>query len=141
MKVSLRLAVASAAAVPMLLAFGAPAGASTTSVSAVAVSASTAAKSKLPKSSITTAGKFKPTKLSGKGHSGTSCSKKTAGAEVINKSTSTQQVTNGGAAFGSPIPAGGALYICYLEKGKVPPPTTGVFGLSGSSSTLTIKFT
>ena len=146
MRSSLKLAIAAAVAVPTLLAFGVPAGAST---AAPSVSASVAtvgavnapAAAKLPKSTIVKGPKFKPATLSGAGHKGTRCSKKTAGALVVNGTKSTWQLTNGGAAFGDPIPAGGGEYICYIEKGKVPPPGTGVFGISGKKATLTISFT
>jgi hypothetical protein len=145
MRSSLKLAIAAAVAVPTLLAFGVPAGASTAapSVSASAVPAGVVnvAAVKLPKSTIQNGPKFKPAKLHGAGHAGTKCSKKTAGVEVINKSTGTWQITQAGAAFGSPVAPGAGLYICYLEKGKTPPPTTAVFGISGATATLTISFT
>jgi hypothetical protein len=146
MRSSLKLAIAAAVAVPTLLAFGVPAGASTAapsvSASVAAVGAVNApAAAKLPKSTIVKGPKFKPATLSGAGHKGTSCGKKTAGAIVVNGTKSTWQLTNGGAAFGNPIPAGDGLYICYIEKGKLPPPGTGVFGISGKKATLTISFT
>ena len=95
---SLKLAIAAAVAVPTLLAFGLPAGASTAtaSVSASAVPGGVVnapATAKLPKSTIKKGPKFKPAKLSGAGHAGTKCSKKTAGAIVVNGTTSTWQLT------------------------------------------------
>jgi hypothetical protein len=146
MRSSLKLAIAAAVAVPTLLAFGVPAGAST---AAPSVSASVAtvgavnapATAKLPRSTIQKGPKFKPATLSAAGHKGTSCSKKTAGAIVVNKTPGTWQLTLSGSDFGSPVPSGDGLYICYYEKGKVPPPGTGVFGISGKKATLTISFT
>ncbi len=145
MRSSLKLAIAAAVAVPTLLAFGVPAGASTAtaSVSASAAPAGVvnAAAAKIPGSRIIKGPKFKPTTLNAAGHAGTGCTKKTRGVLVTNKTAANRQLTMSGANFGDPIPPGDGLYICYYEKGAVPPPTTAVFGIKKSSSTLTISFT
>jgi hypothetical protein len=146
MRVSRKLIIGIAAAVPTLLAVGVPAGASTAggSVSASPVSAAvagTTAATKLPTANIAKGNVFRPTSLNAAGHAGTKCSKKTAGAKVVNKTTGSKQLTLSGANFGSAIPTGGSLFICYLEKGHVPPPATAVFGIKGHPSTLTISFT
>jgi hypothetical protein len=146
MRVSRKLVIGIAAAVPTLLAFGVPAGASTAggSVSASPVSAAvagTTAATKLPRAIIAKGNVFKPTSLSAAGHAGQKCSKKTAGAIVANKTTTSKQLTMSGANFGAAIPTGGSLYICYTEKGHLPPPATAVFGIKGHPSTLTISFT
>jgi hypothetical protein len=146
MRVSLKLTIAAAVAVPTLLAFGAQAGASTAtaSVSASAVPATvanTTAATKLPRSNIAKGNVFKPTSLSAAGHAGTKCSKKTAGAIVVNKTTTNKQLTSGGSNFGPVVPPGAGLYVCYIEKGVVPPPTTLVLGIKNKTSTLTISFT
>jgi hypothetical protein len=147
MRSSLKLAIAAAVAVPTLLAFGVPAGASTAtaSVSASAAPAgvvNSVAAVKLSHTSIQKGPKFKPATLNAPGKAGKSCTKKTAGVLVANKTSHTWQVTSSGEAIGDPIPAGDGLYICYNEKGAVPPPATYVFGIAGKSkATLTVSFT
>jgi hypothetical protein len=146
MRISLKVAIGAAVAVPTLLAFGVPAGASTApatvSASAAPAGVVNSAQAKLPGSRIVKGPKFRPTTLNGAGHAGTACSRKTAGVLVTNKTAANRQLTMAGANFGNPIPPGDGEYICYFEKGVVPPPTTAVFGIKGKSkSTLTISFT
>jgi hypothetical protein len=142
MRTSIKLALGSALAVPALLVVGLPAGAAPVSVGVTAApGADVAVAAKLPTSNIITGNKFKPKSLKAAGKKGKACSKKLAGAIVHNKTTASQQLTYNGAAFGSPIPAAGGEYICYLSPTGTPPPVTAKFGLSGSASTLTIAFT
>jgi len=147
MRLTSKLAIGSLMAVPGLLVLGLPAGAAAPSVtSGGGVSSSESAATTFPTSRIVTSptsgiNHYAPKTLSAAGKKGTACSRRTAGAIIRNKTTGTQQVTYLGAAFGSPIPAGGGEYICYLSATGTPPPTTAVFGLTGSKSTLTISFT
>ena len=145
MRFTSKLAIGSLVAIPGLLALGLPAGAaSVTSVSGV--SSSNSAATVLPSSRIvirTSTGRphFVPNSLSAAGKMGSTCSRTTAGAIIKNRTTVPEQLRYMGAAFGSPIPAGGGELVCYLSPTGPPPPTTVVFGLSGTKSKLTISFT
>ena len=147
MRLTSKLAIGSLVMIPGLLALGVPAGAVQPSViSGGGVSSSESAATTFPTSRIVTnsttgINHYQPKSLSAAGKMGTACSRTTAGAIIRNRTTGTQQVTYLGAAFGSPIPAGGGEYICYLSPTGTPPPTTAVFGLTGSKSHLTISFT
>ena len=147
MRLTWKFAIGSVAMIPGLLALGLPAGAAAPSVtSGVGVSSSQPAVTVLPSSRIVTnsttgINHYQPKTLSAAGKKGTACSRATAGAIIRNRTTATQQVTYKGAAFGSPIPAGAGEFICYLSATGTPPPTTAVFGLTGSKSHLTISFT
>jgi len=147
MRFTSKLAIGSLVAIPGLLALGLPAGAVAPSVtSGSGVSSSESSATGLPSSRIvirTTTGRphFVPKSLSAAGKKGSACSRATAGAIIRNRTTGAEQLTYKGAALGSPIPAGGGEFICYLSPTATPPPTTVVFGLSGSKSTLTINFT
>jgi hypothetical protein len=80
--------------------------------------------------------KFAPKTLSVKWSGSTSgtCTKKKEAFTISNDTTTSQQVTYEGSAFGDPIPAGDALGVCAWGTGTA----TASFGLSGSTKTLTI---
>jgi hypothetical protein len=147
MRFTSKLAIGSLVAIPGLLALGLPAGAVAPSVtSGGGMSSSESAATALPSSRIvirTSTGRphFVPNTLSAAGKKGSACSTKTAGAIIRNRTTRAEQLTHMGAALGSPIPAGGGEFICYISPTGTPPPAKIVFGLSGSKSTLTISFT
>ena len=143
MRSSIKLALGSTLAIPVLLAVGLPAGAASAPVRVAAAPGTDAAAAgaKLPTSRIITGNLFKPRSLKAAGHKGTACTKKLAGAIVRNRTTASQQLTFNGANIGPAIVAGGSDYICYLSSTGTPPPVTAKFGLTGSTSTLTIRFT
>jgi hypothetical protein len=131
-------------AAPLALAFGVPAGAASAPSLSVAPSTSdapAAAVTPLPgKTAITTANVFKPVKVVGpKIAVGSTCSSTNYSFFIANRSGRTQQVTLGGSAFGSPMPAKSGLYVCGSGGTK---PIHATFSLSINTAavlTATIK--
>jgi len=80
--------------------------------------------------------KYKPTSLAATWSAATtvSCSRKRIRAWVKNKTTATQTMTYNGSTFAQ-VSAGGKVGICFYGSGTF----SFVFGLTGSTSTLTVN--